>query len=420
MVLQEAIGILREVLEVRTRQRVPLEWAATEANIGNTLLTIGRQTSGTTETQEAVVAYRQTLQEVTRENSPATWALIQNNLGDALSVLGSKEHNSDRLSEAIAAFDEALKVRTETRYPVDWAITQYNLGSAFSDLASYESGTTALENAAVAYREALKELTQKSAGLVWARVQTNLGNALFRLGRAKNANDLLQEAATAYRDATKEWTRETSPLDWAMEQNNIGDALFEAAEHESTTTNLSAAVAAYRAAAQIRKLQIARDPVTWAGTQIQLCHALATLRQRSDEGTENDNAIIECNTARQILSIILNDKDKLPSSYVLEASKDMGALSYYLVLMRDYKGALEAASEVLAVSPELEWVNVNKAHALMFLGRTEDARQLYFAQKGTSTDNSWKQPIRADFAELRSFGLDAPLMHEVESEFAKQ
>jgi hypothetical protein len=53
----------------------------------------------------------------------------------------------------------------------------------------------------------------------------------------------------------------------------------------------------------------------------------------------------------------------------------------------------------------------------MFLGRTDEARQLYFVQKGTKAG---VKAIREDFAELRRAGLDAPLMHDIEAELSKQ
>jgi predicted Zn-dependent protease len=94
----------------------------------------------------------------------------------------------------------------------------------------------------------------------------------------------------------------------------------------------------------------------------------------------------------------------------------MGTLSYFLVFMRDYQGALDAANSALAASPDLDWLKINKAHALMFLRRTDEARQIYLGQKGANPDDKWRQSIRTDFAELRSAGLEAPLMHDIEAE----
>ena len=71
----------RDALQEWTRERVPLEWAMTQNNLGNALATLGERESGTARLEEAVAAYREALQENTRERVPLDWAMTQNNLG---------------------------------------------------------------------------------------------------------------------------------------------------------------------------------------------------------------------------------------------------------------------------------------------------------------------------------------------------
>ena len=47
----------RLALEERTRDRVPLDWAMTQMNLGNALTTLGERESGTARLEEAVAAY---------------------------------------------------------------------------------------------------------------------------------------------------------------------------------------------------------------------------------------------------------------------------------------------------------------------------------------------------------------------------
>ena len=100
---------------------------------------------------------RSLLNLATRERVPLQWARTQNNLGNALWRLGERESGTARLDEAVAAFREALKERTRERVPLDWATTQNNLGNALVRLGERESGTARLEEAVAAYREALEE-----------------------------------------------------------------------------------------------------------------------------------------------------------------------------------------------------------------------------------------------------------------------
>jgi exonuclease VII small subunit len=53
--LEEAVAAYRAALQVQTRERVPLDWAGTQMNLGNKML--GERESGTARLEEAVAAY---------------------------------------------------------------------------------------------------------------------------------------------------------------------------------------------------------------------------------------------------------------------------------------------------------------------------------------------------------------------------
>ena len=58
----------------------------------------GARESGTARLDEAVAAFRAALEERTRERVPLDWAGTQNNLGNALSMLGARESGTARLA----------------------------------------------------------------------------------------------------------------------------------------------------------------------------------------------------------------------------------------------------------------------------------------------------------------------------------
>ncbi|WP_457852181.1 hypothetical protein, partial [Muricoccus harenae] len=87
------------------------------------LLTLGRREVGTARLEEAVGAFRAALQERTRERVPLDWAAIQTGLGNALAALGEREAGTARLEEAVDAFRAALEERTRERVPLEWAAT---------------------------------------------------------------------------------------------------------------------------------------------------------------------------------------------------------------------------------------------------------------------------------------------------------
>ena len=161
----------------------------------------------------AIDRYQRLLALMPRERVPLDWAAAQNNLGSALWALGMRENGTARLEEAVAAFREALSERTRERVPVLWADTQNNLANVLGALGIRESGTTKLEEAVAAYRQALSETTRERAPLDWARSQTNLGIVLAALGVRENGIVRLEEAVAAYRSALEELTRERAPLE---------------------------------------------------------------------------------------------------------------------------------------------------------------------------------------------------------------
>ena len=101
----------------------------------------------------------------------------------------------------------------------------------------------------------------------------------------------------------------------------------------------------------------------------------------------------------------------------------VGGLAYNFVLAGNFPTALQVADQAIALAPDQIWLYTNKAHALMFLGRTAAARELYLKYRGTKNvpgEKSWETVILDDFADLRKAGLSNPLMDEIEKEFSSQ
>jgi tetratricopeptide (TPR) repeat protein len=95
----------------------------------------------------------------------------------------------------------------------------------------------------------------------------------------------------------------------------------------------------------------------------------------------------------------------------------IGAIAYRFVLARDFDTALSAADQAISFLPDEIWPNVNRAHALMFLDRADEARALYLKyrrQQNVADNKSWEAVILEDFAELQKAGLTHPLMQEIE------
>ncbi len=377
--LKRAIAAYREALKERTREKVPLDWAMTQNNLGNAFLRLGQRESGTEQLEAAITAYREALKEYTREKVPLLWAMTQNNLGTVLSTLGERNSGTEQLEAAVAAYCEALKEYTQEKVPLDWAMTQNNLGLALWRLGEREGNTERLETAVVAYREALKEYTRERVPLQWATTQNNLGLALWRLGERESGTEQLEAAVAAYREALKEYTREKVPLDWAMTQNNLGTVLWTLGERESGTEQLEAAVAAYREA--LKEYTREKVPLDWAMTQNNLGAVLWTLGQR-ESGTEQ----LEAAVAAYREALKEWTREKVPLQWAMTQNNLGTALS----MLGEREGNTERLHAAVAAYREalkertrekvpLDWAMTqnNLGHALEWMGELDDAADAY-------------------------------------------
>ena len=194
----------------------------------------GLRKNSTERLGQAVDAYRAALEERTRERVPLEWAMTQNNLGSALRALGQRESGTELLEQAVDAHRAALEERTRERVPLEWATTQNNLGSALWILGERESGTDRLEQAVDAHRAALEEYTRARVPLTWAATQNDLGNALRSLGERERGTERLEQATDAYRAALDVFADEGLPRDRAIVQNNLTRTLKMLTERENS------------------------------------------------------------------------------------------------------------------------------------------------------------------------------------------
>lgn len=291
--LEEAASSYRAALEVRTREQLPIDWAGTKTNLGNALFELGVREAGKTLLEEASCVFREALREYSRERTPIVlptldertrnevplnWAATQNNLGEALLAIGERESGTQRLEDAKSAFLAALGEYTRERVLRLWAIAQNNLGEALLALGERETGTAQLKEAISAFEAALTERERERAPLEWATTVNSRAIALSLLGQRESDSARLKEAVRAHESALEVRKRESTPLDWGASQNDLGDALQALSEFETEATHLTEAVRAYQAALEERKRE--RVPFDWAVTQKNRGNALLKLGER--------------------------------------------------------------------------------------------------------------------------------------------
>lgn len=295
--LHDAILRLRAILTRRDRERVPLDWAKTQNNLGIVLATLGLREPGSSRLEEATAAFRAALQERTRKRVPLQWAQTQLNLGSALAYLGERAGSKTQLEEAVVAYRAALEELARDQAPLDWAKVQTGLGATLFRLGERENETERLEEAVVAFRAALEIQDREQSPLDWAMTQSNLGAALQTLGDRRDGPIQL-DAVIAFRAALEEFRRDRVPLDWAMTQNNLGNALRSLGERESGIKRLKEALVAFEAA--LEEYTRDRVPLNWAAATLNAVETIGRIAERTADRSALGEATASARQARDV------------------------------------------------------------------------------------------------------------------------
>ncbi len=155
---------------VFTREAFPIQWAATQNNLG-IAYSIRIRGNPAQNQETAIAAFENALQVHTREAFPKEWAMAQANLAKAYyrRGLGNRQQN---LEQAIHLYKEALKVFTREAFPKDLVIAQNHLSLVYLDRGQ-------LDQAIECFRAALEILTPTASPLMYRMTGENIGNIAF-------------------------------------------------------------------------------------------------------------------------------------------------------------------------------------------------------------------------------------------------
>jgi tetratricopeptide (TPR) repeat protein len=107
----------------------------TPMNLGVALWRLGERESGTARLEEAVAAYRAALQEITRERVPLQWAATQHELGNTLAALAERQKSAKFMEEAVTSMRDAVKVYQQAGEGYRLPIAQKRLTEMQAELA---------------------------------------------------------------------------------------------------------------------------------------------------------------------------------------------------------------------------------------------------------------------------------------------
>ncbi len=266
----------------------------------------------------------------------------------------------------------------------------------------------ALPDALKAYRDSLaimERLAKANPGN--ADLQRGLSVSYIKVGDVLKAQGALPDALKAYRDSLTIMERlakaDPSNAGWqhdlTFSYERVGDVL-------TAQGALDDALNAYRDSLAIKERLASADP-----SNARLQRDLAGSYSKTGE-------YAKASATQAALVAITERSEESPGA---ATAAELLSLSWYRLFARDFNGALEASDHAIAIEPENIIHATNKAHALMFLGRADEARALYLRYKGRSVDESgklWEAAILEDFQEFETRGLTHPQMAEIKALFA--
>jgi hypothetical protein len=93
---------------------------------------------------------------------------------------------------------------------------------------------------------------------------------------------------------------------------------------------------------------------------------------------------------------------------------ELNSLARYELHAKHFAGALAASEEAHGLDPANAWIDSNRAHALLLLGRTDEAMRVYQAHIGKKLGNrSWEDVIVEDWRSLEATGITHPDVERV-------
>jgi uncharacterized protein len=285
-----------------------------------------------------------------------------------------------------ALFENGQGVPQDYAKAREWYQKAIDVGeaTAMSNLGElYESGHGVAQDYAKA-----REWYEKAADKGEATAMTNLG-ALF-----ENGQGVAQDYAKA-----REWFERAADRGEPIAMHNLGTIYYNGYGVAQDTA---------KAREWYEKAAEKGDAAAKAAVE------RLSIREAEEAGRYDDALqLTEAWAAKQEA-----EETKREGKPGKETAQALKGLAWRALFAREFTQALSAADRAHALLPDNLSIQTNRAHALMFLGRTEESEALYLAHKNQpmSADDSrsWERVIAKDFADLRNAGISRPMMDDIE------
>jgi tetratricopeptide (TPR) repeat protein len=170
-----------------------------------------------------------------------------------------------------------------------------------------------------------------------------------------------------------------------------------------------------------RRRQISNTDKAQLAWQSELSQVLAYVGHSAIASGEVDGALsayieaLEIN--RQIERKVEENEIKQSRSAGKLTASALNRVAWYALLSRDFELAIQVTDRALTIDPGSPPIQMHRAHALLLLGRTDEARMAYAAIAPVETFSSARIPVASgidnDCRLLRLAGLSRPEMSEM-------
>lgn len=231
---EEAVQIYRAAANYYEEKAKPVDFAATQGNLGKNLIALGALhggKKGQAYRLKGIEALRKGITSQLKNERQKDWIANFIELGTAFHLVANYEPSEKRFSlfeEAVEIYRKALSLITQDKEPEIWARLQSWLGLALAYLGEHdetETGRRHLKESELAFRLTLTHHEEKGNSLETARLESNIGNLFYTLAR-RSADE---EAAVHLRDArqavllsVKNFDAKLFPAEWRTAQWNYG------------------------------------------------------------------------------------------------------------------------------------------------------------------------------------------------------
>ena len=348
----------------------------------------------------------------------------QRDVSTSLSKIGDLRFQAGESEKALAAQQESLDIsRALVRRDPDDVQSQRDLSLGLERIGAIKFRAGDAKGALIAYQEVLEirrvlvgrepDDTQLRRDLFAAVVQ--VADVMLEVSDVQGAVDAYELSMDIARDlARRDPENSQWQSDLATSLVKIGDLMLRAGEFRG-------AVAAHQESLDIRRVLARRDP---GNTQLQRDVAISIAGRGGDQIASGDLSAA-LGSLEESLAIFRRLATADPTNHDLSKDirltvGDLGDLAQHALLARDFEKALRAADTGIEASPDALWLHSKRAHALMLLGRLDEARALYLKYRGRAVydDMAWDRLVTEDFTAFRKAGIANVLMDELETTFA--